>query len=164
MTEIAAEVKKELTTPEAKTLLFKANGKTYVIEKKISIARKIECDKLIIEVTAGGNMGENFSDWKKVYELCNDKKFADIAVLAHNRMEGVKKWQDRHDPVMALCALFINEESEDRRIISTEMIKAKITDWEAEGIEYAFFLTMAKGLLKNLTGNWSDISPNTSEE
>lgn len=164
MTEIAAEVKKELTTPEAKTLSFKANGKTYVIEKKISIARKIECDKLIIEVTAGGNMGENFSDWKKVYELCNDKKFADIAVLAHNRMEGVKKWQDRHDPVMALCALFINEEKEDRRIISTEMIKAKITDWEVEGIEYAFFLTMAKGLLKNLTGNWSDISPNTLEE
>ena len=164
MTEIAAEVKKELVTPEAKTLSFKANGKTYAIEKKISIARKIECDKLIIEVTGGGNMGENFSDWKKVYELCNDKKFADIAVLAHNRMEGVKKWQERHDPVLALCALFINEENEDRRIVSDEIIKAKIKDWEAEGIEYAFFLTMAKGLLKNLTENWSDISLNTSEE
>lgn len=164
MTEIAAEVKKELVTPEAKTLSFKANGKTYVIEKKISIARKIECDKLIIEVTGGGNMGENFSDWKKVYELCNDKKFADIAVLAHNRMEGVKKWQERHDPVLALCALFINEADEDRRIISDEIIKAKIKDWDAEGIEYAFFLTMAKGLLKNLTESWENTFQNTSEE
>lgn len=155
---------KTLTTPEPKAPSFTANGKTYVIEKKISIARKIECDKLIIEVTGGGNMGENFSDWKKVYELCNDKKFADIAVLAHNRMEGVKKWQERHDPVLGLCALFINEENEDRRVISDEMIKAKIKDWSEEGIEYAFFLTMAKGLLKNLTLSWEDTSLNTSEE
>lgn len=154
----------ELKSPDLKAPSFTANGKRYHIESSISIARKIECDKLIIEVTGGGNMGENFSDWKKVYELCNDKKFADIAVLAHNRMEGVKKWQERHDPVLSLCALFINEESEDRRVITNEMIRQKIADWEAEGIEYAFFLTMGKGLLKKLMKSWSDTSPNTSEE
>lgn len=159
-----SEVVKELISVDSKAPSFTANGKTYLAERKISIARKVECDKLLIEVTGGGNMGENFSDWKKVYELCNDKKFADIAVLAHNRMEGVKKWQDRHDPVLALCALFINEENEDRRIVSDELIKGKIADWEKEGIEYAFFLTMANGLLKNLTASWSDTSPNTSEE
>lgn len=154
----------ELKSPDLKAPSFTANGKKYQIESSISIARKIECDKLIIEVTGGGNMGENFSDWKKVYELCNDKKFADIAVLAHNRMEGVKKWQERHDPVLSLCALFINEEIEDRRVITNEMIRQKISDWEAEGIEYAFFLTMGKGLLKNLMKSCSDTSPNTSEE
>ena len=155
---------KELISPDIKVGLFIANGKTYIAEKKISIARKIECDKLIIEVTGGGNMGENFADWNKVYALCNDKKFADIAVLAHNRMEGVKKWQEKHDPVLSMCALFINEENEDRRVISPEIIKAKISDWEAAGIEYAFFLTMANGLLKNLTASWSDTSQNTSGE
>jgi hypothetical protein len=160
----AEKGKAELQSPDTKLPSFRANGKTYLLEKKISIARKIECDKLLIEVTGGGNMGENFSDWKKVYELCNDKKFADIAVLAHNRMEGVKKWQDRHDPVLSLCTLFINEESEDRRIISAEMISAKIKDWEAAGIEYTFFLTMANGLLKNLTATWNDSSRSTSEE
>ncbi len=154
----------ELKTPDTKAPSFTANGKTYVIETKVSIARKIECDKLIIEVTGGGNMGENFSDWKKVYELCNDKRFADIAVLAYNRMEGVKKWQDRHDPVMKLCALYINEEAEDRRLMTDEMVKAKIADWEAEGIEYAFFLTLAKGLLSGLIESWKSISPSISEE
>lgn len=154
----------ELQTPDSNAMTFKANGKNYFIEKKISIARKMECDKLLIEVTGGGNMGENFSDWKKVYELCNDKRFADIAVLAHNRMEGVKKWQDRHDPVLSICALFINETNEDRRILSPEMIAGKIKDWESEGIEYSFFLSMASGLLKNLTANWSDTSPNISDE
>ena len=154
----------ELTTPAKGELSFTANGKKYLLESKISIARKMECDKLIVEVTGGGNMGENFNDWKKVYELCNDKKFADIAVLAHNRMEGAKKWKEKHDPVLALCALFINEENEDRRIISDEMIVAKINDWKAAGIEYAFFLTMANGLLKNLIASWSDSSPNISEE
>lgn len=154
----------ELKSVAEADLKFTANGKTYLLESKISIARKIICDQLIIEVTGGGTMGENFNDWKKVYELANATKFADIAVLAYNRMEGVKKWQDRHDPVLALCALFINEANEDRRTLSQDQIKAKIADWEAEGIEYAFFFGMASGLLKNLTKSWSDISPITSEE
>lgn len=152
----------ELKTPAAKAISFEANGKTYFIEHKLSINRKIECDKAIIEVTGGGNLGENFNDWKRVYEMANAMKFADIAVLAHNRMEGARKWQEKQDPVMKLCALFINETNEDRRIISDEMIRAKISDWQEAGIEYAFFLTMAKGLLKNLTLNWNDSSPNTS--
>jgi hypothetical protein len=150
----------ELITPTE--IKFTANGRNYIIEKKISIARRMECDKLLVEVTGGGNLGENFTDWRKVYDLCNEKKFADIAVLAHNRMEGVKKWQERHDPVLALCALFINEENEDRRLISKEMIDAKIKDWDTAGIEYAFFLTMAGGLLKSLMAGWSDTSQNTS--
>lgn len=164
MSEAAKEIKKELDSPDAKALSIVANGKTYLLEKKISIARKIICDQVIIEITGGGNMGENFSDWRKVYDLCNDKKFADIAVLAHNRMEGVKKWQERHDPVLCLCALFINEENEDRRFLTPEQIKVKIADWEAAGIEYAFFLTMANGLLNQLTASWSNTSPNISDE
>ncbi len=157
------EVKTALITPDKKELSFMANGKKYFIEKKVSIARRMICDELVVEVSGGGNMGNNFNDWKKVYELSNGMKFADIVVLAYNRMEGVKKWKENHDPVMALCALYINEEKEDRRFLSQEQIKAKIADWEAEGIEYAFFLNMANSLLMNLTGTSSDTSPSTSE-
>ncbi len=152
----------ELTTPPKDDLKFTANGKTYFIESRISIARRMECDKLLIEITGGGNMGENFNDWRKVYDLCNDKKFADIAVLAHNRMEGVKKWKERHDPVLAICALFINEENEDRRFITDETIKAKIRDWQEAGIEYDFFSKLAEMLLQKLIVNWKSIFPNTS--
>ncbi len=153
----------ELKTPEAKALHFTANGKTYVIENRLSIARKIICDQLVLELEYGGNMGETFKDWRNVYDLCNGQKFADIAVLAHNRMEGVKKWEERHDQVLLLCALFINRDDEDRRFITQEEMQLKISDWEQEGIEYAFFLQLAKMLLSERTKSWSDTSPNTSE-
>jgi hypothetical protein len=162
MTEAAA--KKELITPDAKELSFMANGKTYVVEKKISIARRMICDQLLIEISGGGNMGQYFNDYRNIYDLCNEKKFADIAVLVHARMEGVKKWQERHDPVMALAALFINEENEDRRFLSLEQIKAKVNDWEEEGIEYAFFLTMADVFMNSTKKIASDSSLNISEE
>lgn len=155
---------KELKTPTVDNSKFRANGKTYSVETKISIGRKIICDQLIIEITGGGTMGEHYNDWRRVYDLCNDKKFADIAVLAYNRMEGVKKWNERHDPVLSLCALYVNETNEDRRTLTPEQIKTKIEDWEKEGIEYAFFLELAKSLMRGLIVSWQDISPSTSEK
>lgn len=163
MTEIKAQPVTELKAPDKKEISFMANGKKYLIEAKMSIARKIMCDKIVAEVMKGGTLGEVFNDWKSVYELCNDKKFADIAVMAYNRMEGIKKWEDRYDQVLYLCAVYINEENEDRRYLSPETIKQKIADWEAEGIEYAFFLSLAKELLKGVRQNSPGISPNTSE-
>ena len=162
-----AEETKPLTVlkaPGKDEISFMANGKKYLIESRMSIARKIMSDKVVAELMKGGTLLETFNDWKSVYDLCNQMKFSDAVVLAYNRMEGIKKYEDRHDQVLYLCGLYINEENEDRRFISPEQIKAKIADWEAEGIEYAFFLGLAKTLLREQPKSSSDISPSISEE
>lgn len=166
MSETEVKPITELKTPAKDEISFMANGKKYLIEAKMSIARKIMSDKIVAELMKGGTLGEIFNDWKSVYDLANSQKFADIVVLAYNRMEGIKKYQEesRYDQVLYLCALYINEENEDRRFLSLEQIKAKIADWEAEGIEYAFFLSLVKTLLSGLQKSSPDISPSTSEE
>lgn len=153
-----------LIHPDIKEGQFVANGKTYRLEKQISIARKIESDKLIAEIATGGSVGSLFNDLKKLYELCNQQKFADIAVTLHNKMNVLKGWNERQDPVLALCALYINEVNEDRRTITDERIKQKIADWMEAGIEYGFFLIMAKALLKQLAESWQENSHIDLEE
>lgn len=154
----------QLVTPDIKEGFFTANGKKYYLENKISIARKIYSDRLIVEVMSGASPSMMFNDLSKLYNLCNEKKFADIAVSLHNKMHGLKEWNERRDPILGLCALYLNTEEENRREISEELIKQKIADWEAEGIEYGFFSLMAKSLLKELIAIWKENSPNTSEE
>jgi hypothetical protein len=79
-------------------------------------------------------------------------------------MTGIKNWKERHDPVMSLCALYINEEHEDRRDISEEQIKAKVADWKEAGIAYDFFLLLASALLKAQKAFWNDSTPTSSEK
>lgn len=156
----------ELKTPDAKELKFVANGKNYVIETKLSIARRIVYDKLVAEISTGLDLKEQFTQWKEVYQLCQDKSphYADIAVRAHNQMTAVKNWEERRDPIAMLCALFINEETEDRRYITDESIKAKIADWEAEGIDHGFFSHVASVFMKSTTESWSNYFPTSSNE
>lgn len=154
----------ELKTPELEAGSFTANGKVYKMESRISIARKIYSDKLMVELISGISPGALFNDLKKLYELCNERKFADVAVSLHNKMKGLQDWSNRRDPILALCALYLNTDDEDRKVINDEMVKAKIADWEAEGIEYGFFSLMARALLKELSANWTaNIQPAEEE-
>lgn len=153
----------QLKTPDITGNTFIANGKRYFIEGKISIDRKIYSDKLLVEVASGSSVGESFNDLKKLFDLLNEKKFAECAVKIHDKMNGLKNWKERKDTVLSLCALYINREDEDRRVITDEIIKDKIADWQEEGIEYNFFLTMAYSLLRGLIKIWNDTSQIDSE-
>jgi hypothetical protein len=58
---------KELTMPDMQTdTSFVANGKTYMIESRLSIARKMRSDALMIEIGAGVTPGEQFNLLKQI--------------------------------------------------------------------------------------------------
>lgn len=157
-------VKTELKTPSKNELFFEANGKKYFPETKISIARKILCDRYVVELGAGLPITQMFERVKEAFAKANELKMADCAVILHNAMSGLNDWDKREDAIMNICALYINTENEDRRSITEEQIKIKIDDWETEGIEYAFFLTMAQAWLSPVIKSWNDISRSISEE
>lgn len=151
----------ELKTPGPNELSFEANGKTYFLETKISIDRKILCDKLMVELGSGFPISEQVPRLKEAYEAANKGRLADCCVMLHNLMSGIKTWERQEDTVMRIAALYINHKEEDRRFITDAQIADKIKDWQEAGIEYGFFISIVQALLKPLIHAWNDISANT---
>ncbi len=134
---------KQLKTIDLKEKSFTANGKVYYIETGISFDRYLMYQKLQIEVGYAIGFSGLYDKMKEVYSLCNDRKFADIAVLANNVINGIKQISSRKIPALSLCALFINTADEDRGVITDDMVDAKISDWEAEGLDITPFFSLA---------------------
>jgi hypothetical protein len=130
---------------------FMANGKKYVISNSISVERYKEYEKLEPKLTYGVGFEELFRNVKKAYELVNQQKFADSAVVLHNIMSGIKEVEDskRIHPALTMCALVINLEGEESSIYSSEMVNNKVEDWTAEGLDMIDFFILA---LKSIKG------------
>lgn len=131
---------KELDLTQKK---FEANGKTYHIRKSMSFDRYRMYEKLQIEVGYGANFKQIYDNVKGAYELVNKSEFANTAVKLHNILAGIKNIESRQIPALRICALFINAEGEDEKVITEEMIDEKIADWEAEGYDIFPFFQLA---------------------
>lgn len=143
--------KKELKKLDLNAKTFEANGKKYHIESGLSLERYIMYQKMQIEVGYEVGFYGLFEKVKKIYDLCNQMKFADIAVLSRNILDGITKVDDRKIPGLTLAALFINEENENRLIINNDMVDQKIADWEAEGYDMLPFLQLAISSIPNFS-------------
>lgn len=131
---------------------FVANGKIYYIEPgDISIERYAKYEELSLELQYGVGQTEMFRNWKTVTQLANELKFSDIAILANNMQNGMVNIMDRQITALKMCALFINEESEDRGRITDDIISNKVNDWQKEGYSVGPFFQLAlafSGLIK----------------
>jgi len=136
---------------------FEANGVKYYIEKHLSFERFLMYKKLELQVGYEVGFYGIFQTLKKIYELCNDKKFADIAVLTHNTMQGITKIDERRIPVLDLAALFINEKDEDRKVINDDMIAKKIDNWQAEGLSIMPFFQLSTAFIKDFQKVYNEI-------
>lgn len=142
---------------------FVANGKTYYIESSISFERFLWYQKLEIECGYQVGFYGLFENIKKIYELCNGMKFADIAVLCHNVMNGIKMVDNRKIPFLQMCALFINTADEDRSIISDDIVDRKIADWEAEKLDILPFFQLGASSIKNFSTVYKELTQAISE-
>lgn len=122
---------------------FTANGKEYTIEGALSIERYAELQIIEKELAYGFTVKSLFDKIKTVWDLLNKMKFAEMAVNLNDMMRGVAKVQEREPIILKICALFMNTADEDRRTITQDMIKEKITDWKAEGIAMQDFFQVA---------------------
>ncbi len=128
---------------------FIANGVEYFIESEISIQRAVYAEAAKIELETGMNVGKQTEEWKKVYDTCNENKFADVAVTAYNNLRSFKNFYEDHSPVLRLCACYINYKDEDRRYISDDLINKKVNDWIEEGFSISGFFLLSLSILKD---------------
>jgi len=117
-----------------------------------------------LQIELGYEMGFEgvFKNIRKIYELCNQQKFADIAVLTHNILQGVKTVDNRRIPALEMCALFINTKEEDRGSINDDMVQEKIKDWQAEGLDVASFFAIAVAFIQGFVNGYKEITQLTS--
>jgi hypothetical protein len=149
----------DLTKPS-----FTANGKEYFIEKSLSQERFLMYQKLQIELTYQTGFAGMYNSMKKLYELLNDKKFVDSAVIVHNALNGVKNTEERRIPALELAALFVNEKDEDRKTINQDMVDKKLKDWELEGLDVTPFFQLAISSIAGFKEIYSELIRKSLEE
>jgi len=140
---------------------FEANGKKYIVEDKLSIARSIEASKLeleLFELNTKTLKGVLISAYNDLNGTNKDKtvKFADAAIKIHNLVNKIDKNLNFKDvPVLRYCALYVNEEKEDRRTITDEQITSKINDWQEGGLEFTGFFLLVLSVLPSVKKDFS---------
>lgn len=143
---------------------FEANGKTYYIETSdLSIERWAKYEELVLEMQYGVNQVEMFNQFAEITKLANNLQFADIAILAHNMQNGMLTVMERQPVALKICAIFINEEDEDRGAINDAVITQKITDWSEEGYSIGPFFQLALVFSKLISENSNILSPQSLE-
>lgn len=140
---MATELNTNLKRLDLTATSFEANGKIYHLEKTMSIERYAFFQRLELELSYNLSFKQMFDSLAEVYELLNAGKLADASVRVYNTMRGFAVLEEKEPYVLKYCALFINETGEDRRVITEDMITAKIEDWQKEGLAIQDFLALA---------------------
>jgi len=143
---------------------FMANGKKYFIESTMSIERYTKFQQLELELSFNLSFKQLFDTLNTVYDLLNKGKLADASVHVYNAMRGFANLEEKEPFVLKYCALFINEENEDRRIITDDMITKKIEDWQEEGYAIQDFLALALYSIPDYIKSYQKHIQNISEK
>jgi hypothetical protein len=131
---------------------FEADGHKFEVNTILSIDRYEHYQKLQPRLAYGIDFQALFNSDKKVYQLLNDQRFADCAVIIHNRMNGIKDILDnkREEPGLLTAALAILRDDEDPAIFDEKFQIEKIANWRKEGYAMEDFFLFAAAIMKGL--------------
>lgn len=150
---------------DAETKTFSANGKTYIVENSISFDR---WEFYLAEQPAlafGCTIPELAQAFLQIYNAVNDNKMADIAVIARDKLKGLKEINERKThSALRMAALFINTADENRAIINEDMINQKINDWKMEGLDVTGFFQLALHIIPGFMESLKMPIPGTSKK
>jgi len=143
----------EVKPIDANTTEFTANGRKYKVYQKISIDRYMEFQKLSVYIAFGMSITDIRSNNRKLYALINSQKFADAAVLCNNIDKGLADIDNpnRVHYSLMVAALVINFEGEDQRVYDEHLLKSKIADWQAEGLDMLGFISLSRACIQGLS-------------
>lgn len=140
---------------------FECGGKKFYIKDSLSFARYRELQKINLEFGYSATFHDIFKHVKEAWDFLNQTKLGEAAVVLHNIMYGVVSLEEKHDPALRLCALFIDEEGEDPTVFNEAMINAKIDCWASELAVDPFF-QLAANLVPGWINAYQIVIPNGS--
>jgi hypothetical protein len=123
---------------------FEANGVKYLVHDTLSVRRFEQLEILQAELAWGIDFASHHQNLHKLNHHLNKIELVKAAVLVNNMLEGMaRKVEERHNPVMLICTLFMCREGENVAEWNATEAAEKIEDWRAEGIDVAFFFSYA---------------------
>lgn len=143
---------------------FTANGVRYFIESSLSIDRFEKFEEIEIELGYGRTFAEVFDQVRQAMDDINKHRQGDAYVKLYNLLNGVEQRTKKKPHVYRYCALFINAETEDRGIITEDMINKKIADWGKEGLDYDPFFSFAISSLPGFRERYRKLTQSTSSD
>ena len=153
MKETEAPPGPQLKHIDMSTAKFTANGTTYYIQSRLSLARYVEYLKLSNEISFNTDFEGMYSTLNKIFEAAshgNDLIEANHKAreLAYNQINAIVDFTNREHPtVLRFCALFINAEEEDINKYDDRVIDHKVEDWTEEGLAIDDFFYLAANFI-----------------
>lgn len=128
---------------------FTCDGRTFYVQDSLSFNRYRELQRISIEFGFSRTFIELYKALDKAEGYLNKVQLVDAAVELRNAKLGVASLEDKDDPSLRLCALFINEADEDVTVFDEVKLKYKVDCWAKELDVTPFF-----HLAANLVHGW----------
>ena len=128
---------------------FECQGRKFYVKDTLSFTRYRELQKINLEFGYSATFHDTFKHIREAWDLLNSTKLGEAAVILHNIMYGLVSLEDKDDPALRLCALFIDEEGEDPTVFDEGKMREKIDCWGKELAVTPFFQ-----LAVSLTPGW----------
>lgn len=142
---------------------FECGGRKFFIKDSLSFMRYRELQKINLEFGYSATFHDIFKNLRTAWDLLNSTKLGEAAVVLHNIMYGVVALEDKHDPAVRLCALFIDEDGEDPTVFDEGKMSEKIECWSKE-LDVSPFFQLAASLVPRWIDAYRIVIPDGSEE
>lgn len=158
----------ELKTLDTTKPSFIANGTEYFFETRLGITRFCEFQILEKELAYAMTFKSMHKKHWEMWELLNQLKFAELAVILNNLLNGNVKLEEMEPTALKICSLFINTKDEDRTSWNADLCSKKVNDWKIEGYDMQDFFRLALGTVDGYADIYKEmsrrISPMTNQE
>ena len=142
---------------------FEVGKRKFYVKDTLSFNRYRELQKLIIEFSFSATFVDLFKNIRIAWDFMNSLKFGEAAVTLHNIMMGIKTLEDKEDPALRMCALFIDEEGEDSTVYDEGKMKEKIECWATE-LDVSPFFRFAANCVPGWINAFRIVTPVGSEK
>ena len=142
---------------------FTCEGRTFYRHDSLSFNRYRVLQRLSLMFGYSRTFVDFYQDIKKCYDLMQTaKNYADVAVTLNNMLHGVATLEDKDDPALQLCALFLNEKDEDVTEYDEAKMRDKIACWGRE-LDVTPFFYFAASMVEGWMPAYRLTTRNTSE-
>ncbi len=111
---------------------FECGGRRFKVQDSLSFEYYKELQKINLEFGFGATFEDIFKNIRLAWDHLNGLRLGEAAVVLHNVMYGIIQLDDKDDPALRICALFIIEDGEDTSVYNEGVIRSKIDCWAKE--------------------------------